>query len=190
MSCRSCHAEGHTGGFPVDTFGDESYGAPELVPSLLGVVSTGPWGWLDNFGALEDRVRTSVEPTLRGGPLDDGDAADLTAYLRSLISPPPLTAPSEASGRGGALFRSKKCADCHAGGALTTEGVRGVGLVDEAGHREFNPPSLRGVGQRTRFLHDGRAGSLEAVFSEHGHPPGASLTEAELDALLAYLRSL
>lgn len=190
MSCRSCHAEGHTGGFTADTFGDKSYGAPKLVPSLLGVGSSGPWGWLGNFPSLEDQVRVSVETTLRGKPLKDADVADLAAYLRSLRPPPPSTVTKQALDRGAALFRAKKCMNCHGGETLTADGVRDVGLVDEVGHREFNPPSLRGAGQRARFLHDGRAGSLEAVFSEHKHPPGASLTDAELPDILAYLRSL
>jgi cytochrome c peroxidase len=190
MSCRSCHAEGHTGGFTADTFGDKSYGTPKLVPSLLGVGSTGPWGWLGNFNTLEDQVRSSVETTLRGKPLNDKDVTDLVTYLRSLRPPPSVALGSSDWERGSALFRSKKCADCHTGEALTADGVRGVGLVDEAGNREFNPPSLGGVGQRTRFLHDGRAGSLEAVFSEHRHPPGTSLTGAEIRDLLAYLQSL
>jgi DNA-binding beta-propeller fold protein YncE len=190
MSCRSCHAEGHTGGFPADTFGDKSYGTPKLVPSLLGVGASGPWGWLGSFNTLEDQIRSSVETTLRGKPLKDEGVADLAAYLRSLRPPPPLVIARESSDRGAAVFRAKKCANCHAGEALTADGVRDVGLLDEAGHREFNPPSLRGVGQRTRFLHDGRAGSLEAVFSDHVHPPGASLTDSELRDLLAYLQSL
>ncbi|QEH35021.1 Di-heme cytochrome c peroxidase [Aquisphaera giovannonii] len=190
MSCRSCHAEGHTGGFAVDTFGDKSYGAPKLVPSLLGAGATGPWGWLGNFGTLEDQARFSIETTMRGKPLDDGDVADLAAYVRSLRPPPPPAAPREAADRGALVFRSKKCANCHAGEALTSDGVKDVGLVDDVGNRAFNPPSLRGVAQRTRFLHDGRAGSLEAVFSEHKHPPGVSLADSELHDLLAHLRTL
>ncbi|WP_165230437.1 cytochrome c peroxidase [Aquisphaera insulae] len=190
MSCRSCHADGHTGGFSVDTFGDGSYGAPKLVPSLLGAGSTGPWGWLGNFRTLEDQIRASVETTMRGKPPDAREVADLAAYVRSLRPPPPLAVASEASGRGTLVFRSKKCATCHAGLALTTDGVKDVGFLDDAGNREFNPPSLRGIGQRTRFLHDGRASSLEAVFSEHKHPPGVGLTDLELCDLLAYLRTL
>ena len=190
MSCRSCHAEGHTGGFPADTLGDKSYGAPKLVPSLLGVGSTGPWGWLGNFQTLEDQVRASVETTLRGKPLNGKDVTDLTAYLRSLRPPPSSTLANEVSERGIALFRSRKCVNCHAGEALTADGVKAVGLDDEVGQREFNPPSLRGVGQRTRFLHDGRAGSLEAVFTEHRHPPGTSLADDEVREILAYLRTL
>jgi cytochrome c peroxidase len=190
MSCRSCHPEGHTGGFPADTLGDKSYGDPKLVPSLLGVGSTGPWGWLGNFHTLEDQVCESVVTTLRGKPLSDKEVADLATYLRSLQPSPSSAVAREGSDRGAGLFRSKKCTNCHAGDAKTADGVRDVGLADETGHREFNPPSLRGVVQRTRFLHDGRAGSLEAVLSEYRHPPGTSLADSEIREILAYLRSL
>ena len=47
-----------------------------------------------------------------------------------------------------------------------------MGLKDEVGHHEFNPPSLRGVSNRDSFLHDGRAGSLEDVFVKEKHPRG------------------
>ena len=48
-----------------------------------------------------------------------------------------------------------------------------IGLTDEVGNREFNPPSLRGVSRRDTLLHDGRAKSLEAVFQKERHPRGA-----------------
>lgn len=71
-------------------------------------------------------------------------------------------------------------------------------------------PSLRGLWDRARFLHDGRARSLREVLATPGHPalrPGergfnerdgvpdthggtSHLTGAELDALVAYLRTL
>jgi mono/diheme cytochrome c family protein len=191
MSCRSCHADGHTGGFLADTLGDGSYGAPKLVPSLLGVGSTGPWGWLGNFPTLEDQVRSSVETTLRAPSPSIDQVADLTAYLRSLEPPPPSSPPAgaEAVARGGELYRAKKCGSCHSGGDLGGQAVRDVGLADEVGRRAFNPPSLRGVGHRARFLHDGRARSLDAVFAEHRHPPGAPLSAAEVSDLVAYLLS-
>jgi len=44
-----------------------------------------------------------------------------------------------------------------------------IGLIDETGNTRFNPPSLRGVHQRGRLLHDGRAESLRALFEDHQH---------------------
>jgi hypothetical protein len=63
-------------------------------------------------------------------------------------------------------------------------------LADEVGNRQFNPPSLRGVGQRERLLHDARADSLDDLFRHHHHPPGAHLTERDITDLIAFLRTL
>jgi cytochrome c peroxidase len=65
-----------------------------------------------------------------------------------------------------------------------------VGLPDERGLARFNPPSLRGVGQRDAFLHDGRARHLEDVFARSKHPDGKELPRAQLQDLLAFLRSI
>jgi cytochrome c peroxidase len=65
-----------------------------------------------------------------------------------------------------------------------------VGLVDEAGQRRFNPPSLRGVRQGRRFFHDGRAASLAAIFTRHRHELRGSLDAQQVSDLVAFLRSL
>jgi len=116
------------------------------------------------------------------------------AYLRSL-EPPPGGPPEgrdaeEGVGRGRAVFRDRGCAECHVGPAYTSAGQYDVGLSDEVGNRKFNPPSLRGVGRRDRFLHDGRASSLEEVFRDHAHPSGAVLSPHEVADLIAFLKTL
>jgi hypothetical protein len=65
-----------------------------------------------------------------------------------------------------------------------------VGLADERGLRRFNPPSLRGVGQGYRFLHDNRAATLEEVFTKFHHKVGKATSPADLAYLLRFLRSL
>ena len=70
MSCNSCHTDGHTNGRLTDTQGDDSYGAPKRVPSLLGVgARTVPWMWTGAIDRLEDQVRKSIETTMRGPTL-------------------------------------------------------------------------------------------------------------------------
>ena len=99
-------------------------------------------------------------------------------------------------GRGGAIvrgrevFEGRNCLFCHSGPALTSTQTFDVRLVDEAGNREFNPPSLRGVGGREPLLHDGRAADLGDLFRRHRHPQGSDYPAGELDDLIAYLRSL
>ena len=53
-----------------------------------------------------------------------------------------------------------------------------------------NPPSLRGVGQRGPYFHDGRAATLEDVFGNFGHQLKGELTPKQQADLLAFLRSL
>jgi YVTN family beta-propeller protein len=192
MSCHTCHTDGHTNGLLGDTLGDGSYGAPKRIPSLLGARATGPWTWTGSIDRLEDQVRKSVAVTMWGPALSAEDLAALTAYVRTLERPR-LTTPTDhgaASARGREVFRSKECAECHAPPEYTSSGRYDVGLVDESGQREFNPPSLRGVGRRESFLHDGRAATLEDVFLKHRHPLDTELTPGEVADLAAFLRSL
>ena len=88
------------------------------------------------------------------------------------------------------LFRSLGCVNCHVPPLYTTRGVFDVGLEDEAGHREFNPPSLRGVSQRDALFHDGRAANLSEAIRQVRHQLPRKLTAGEERALLAFLRSL
>jgi DNA-binding beta-propeller fold protein YncE len=192
MSCQSCHTDGQSNGQLADTLGDGSYGAPKLIPSLLGTGTTGPWSWNGSIDRLEDQVRKSVRMTMRGSSPSDDQVAALTGYLRSL-SAATRSIPAEetaAVARGRAVFRSQGCATCHAPPSYTMTGRYDVGLADEAGNRKFNPPSLRGVGRRGPFLHDGRAATLDAVFLEHRHPRDAEMTPEEVTDLAAFLRSL
>jgi DNA-binding beta-propeller fold protein YncE len=201
MSCHSCHSDGHTAGLLSDTLGDGTFGAAKRVPSLLGTADTGPWAWDGHVARLEDQVRKSIETTMRGRNVGDAQVEALTAYLRSL--PPPRVAPisqpaSETETaelrdlvtRGRRAFADRGCVECHAPPAYTSSATYDVGLADELGQTRFNPPSLRGVSQRGPFFHDNRADSLEDVFRRHGHPSGAKYEPGEVDALVAFLRSL
>lgn len=156
MSCHSCHSDGHTNNLASDTLGDGSFGVPKRVPSLLGVAATGPWTWTGSMARLDDQVRKSIATTMHGTKLGDSAIADLKAYLETL-SPPsrvmtePAAADSAAVAGGRAVFQERKCAVCHASPEYTTPGRYDVGLRDEVGNREFNPPSLRRV-EQSRFV--------------------------------------
>jgi YVTN family beta-propeller protein len=192
MSCQSCHTDGQSNGLSVDTLSDGGFGTPKRVSSLLGVGATGPWTWLGTTERLEDQVRKSIETTMRGKSPSAEQVEDLTAYLRSLPPPRPIPVEGadEAIERGRAVFRARRCAECHAPPEYTSEGTFDVGLVDEVGHRKFNPPSLRGVGDRAPYFHDGRAASLEDVFLRHRHPKESGWSHGEVEDLAAFLRTL
>jgi YVTN family beta-propeller protein len=192
MSCNSCHTDGHTNGLTSDTLGDDSYGAPKRVTSLLGVGATGPWMWTGAIDRLEDQVRKSIETTMRGPTPSAQQVEALTAYLRTLAPPRPLAIAGdhEAVSRGREVFMTQKCDRCHAPPAYTTPGQTDVGLSDEVGNRMFNPPSLLGVGEREPYLHDGRARTLEEVFDRYQHPRDTRWTPRDVADLVAFLKTL
>jgi YVTN family beta-propeller protein len=195
MSCHTCHSDGHTNNLSSDTLGDGSYGAPKRVPSLLGVSATSPWTWTGSIARLEDQVRKSIATTMHGPKPADSQVADLTAFLASLAPPSSSETgetPADATGiaRGREVFQARKCATCHVPPEYTSPERYDVGLKDEVGNHEFNPPSLRGVGLRDTLLHDGRARSLDEVFQKEQHPRGLTLSAAEIRDLVAFLKTL
>ncbi|MGD9854151.1 MAG: cytochrome c peroxidase [Planctomycetaceae bacterium] len=197
LSCHSCHTDGHTNGGLADTLSDGSYGTPKQVPSLLGSRDANPWAWNGQFRELHTQVGASYASTLHGDPLSLPQVNDVVAFLHTLEPPPPVdegewTADDRRQiERGRELFFSLGCKHCHVPPVTyTIDTTFDVGVHDEAGLTKFNPPSLRGLSQRRRFLHDGRAASLEAVFTEHAHQLERALSPDELEPLLAFLQSL
>lgn len=200
-SCHTCHTEGHTSQQMFDTKNDGGYGAPKLTPTLRAVTATGPWTWHGWQTDLSDAMRRSLKESMSTQKeITAADTAALLAYLETLepAANPHRTSTGDLTGaarRGLAVFEGKGgCAECHAGDHLTSDKIYAVGLVGPRDRmREFNPPTLRGLYTRRRFLHDGRAKSLEEVLSKHHRPEdiaGEALTEQELADLLDYLRSL
>jgi cytochrome c peroxidase len=194
FSCHSCHTDGHTSGRLNDNLSDGSLGTPKRVLSLLGVKDTGPWAWNGKMADLPTQVRHSVKSTMQGRAPTDDEVRDLVAYLKTLPPPPSLTeargTDAEAVKRGRKVFEEQKCAKCHEPPSYTSAGTYDVGLRDEAGETHFNPPSLRGVSQGGPYFHDGRAATLEEVFTRHRHRLADPLSDDELRDLLHFLRSL
>ena len=194
-SCHSCHTDGHTNGRLSDNLGDDYFGDPKRIPSLLGTAETRPWAWHGRVGSLDEQVRKSIRVTMQGGVPREEDVQALRAYLDQL-SPPPAVAASRgtlesaAVARGRAVFGSQGCAECHRPPAYTTAEVFDVGLRDKRGLRAFNPPSLRGVSQRAPYFHDNRAATLRDVLTEFDHGGAAGLTDGQRKDLLEFLNSL
>jgi YVTN family beta-propeller protein len=195
MSCHSCHTDGHSSDQLSDTLGDGSFGAPKRIPPLGGVAETGPWAWNGSMHVLAEQVQKSVQTTMRGKAISAEQVRELTEYLKTLPPAPPLNVAGDASAkaaieRGRALFKRHGCDHCHVPPTYTSPKTYDVGLKDELGNRMFNPPSLRGVGQRSAFFHDGRAEMLGDVFGTFRHPGKTNLSAGEGADLLAFLRSL
>lgn len=196
MSCASCHPSGHTNGQTNDNFSDQSFGSPKRVLSLLGAKDTAPYAWNGKAETLAAQVRSSLEKTMqREEPPQADEVEAISAYLKTLELPPPVDelrgVKNEAAiHRGQRLFAAHDCARCHAPPTYTSPQTYDVGLKDDQGNTQFNPPSLRGLSHRGPYFHDNRAETLEDVFRVHHHPDATELPSAELADLIAFLRSL
>ncbi len=191
MSCHSCHPDGHTNNQLVDNLSDGSYGDPKRILTLLGATDTRPWAWNGSMPDIERQVRFSIRSTMQGRDPTDAQVAALAAFVRSLEPPPKMPSPDGTAVEAGQkLFDELGCWNCHPPPSYTSPGVFDVGISDEHGCHEFNPPSLRGVGQRERYFHDNRAATLDSVFTKHKHQLKKELSKEQLDFLMAFLRSL
>ena len=128
---------------------------------------------------------------MQGNPLSEDETNDLEAYMKTLPPPPALeTEENLAVERGAAIFEAQNCRSCHSKPTFTSARIADVGLKDERGTSKFNPPSLRGVSQNAPYFHDGRARSLEAVFTEFKHQLNGELSTEQLGDLISYLNDL
>ncbi|UJR82446.1 c-type cytochrome [Sandaracinus amylolyticus] len=146
-----------------------------------------------------------------------GDLDALAAYVASLatFAPSPFRNSDgslpEAAQRGRALFEASTtgCTDCHADDRTTDSGfdergsprLHDVGTLGAGSGQRLgatlsglDTPALHGVWSTAPYLHDGSAATLREVLRErnagdaHGHT--SSLSDAEIDDLVAYLRCL
>jgi YVTN family beta-propeller protein len=208
-SCNTCHSDGHTNGLDFDTLNDgrqdlsmQHKRSRKKVPTLRRVTHTGPWTWHGWQTSLGDSMVESFTKSMQGKPPGDADVKALLAYLGTLDYPRnPYRDKdgglSPAAKRGEAVFRSAKaaCNTCHGGPELTDGKVHVVGLEErDDAYRGYNPPSLRGAYDKDPYLHDGRSKTLRDALTGPHEPDAVSglgeLSDAELDDLIAYLKSL
>ena len=153
--------------------------------------------------ALAQFVRALVTANSRyDQAFQGGPAADFAAVLT----------PQEVQGE--QLFRGAAgCGRCHVTNAQIANGVHNSGLdlvtADSgAGRGRFKVPSLRNVGVRGRFMHDGRFTALRQVVDHYdngvrdnpdldsllrtpaGGPQRLQLSPGQRDAIVAYLNTL
>jgi YVTN family beta-propeller protein len=208
-SCNTCHSDGHTNGLDFDTLNDgrqdlsnSHLRSRKKVPTLRRVTQTGPWTWHGWQKSLNDSTVESFTKSMQGRRPKPDEVEALVAYLGTLEFPRnPYREPdgslSPAAKRGEAIFRSAKaaCNTCHGGAELTDGKIHVVGLEErDDAYKGYNPPSLRSVYDKDPYLHDGRSKTLrEALAGPHSPDAVAgseTLSDAELDDLVAYLKTL
>jgi YVTN family beta-propeller protein len=140
------------------------------------------------------------------------DLDALAIYSNSfefMILSPHIPAPgqlSPAAQRGKELFVSAEvgCAKCHSGPYFTDSSLKKPYNLHDVGTSVDNPaekmgplydtPTLLGIYRQPLYLHHGKAKSLHEVLTKYNHQDRhgktSHLTPAQLDDLVAFLRSL
>lgn len=188
VACASCHPEGGDDGLTWTFRG----AGPRRTQSLRGGVKlTVPLHWEGDMRDLSQITREVFTGRMGGPEL----TAETTDALASWIEGLPLLRMAHldaaAVARGRALFEDARtaCASCHAGPLLTNNQTVDVGTGGA-----FQVPSLRGLGARAPFMHDGCAATLDGRFDLRcggdGHGDTSHLGEEQRRDLSAFLQSL
>jgi cytochrome c peroxidase len=111
--------------------------------------------------------------------------ADDTPWDRFIAGDPNALTPAQAQGF--QAFQASRCINCHVAPLFTGEGFRNIGLrppAEDTGRQEvtgdtndrgkFKVPSLRNVGLKTQFMHNGQFTTLPDVIRFYARAPGAA----------------
>ncbi len=201
-SCHSCHQDGGVNARPMDTMNDGTEMTLKTVLPLYDVAATFPWTWHGWQRNLSEAMHKSITSTMQGDPPSEEDKRALIEFLATLRQPPnPFRKAdgtlSESAERGKAIFFSRKaaCADCHNGPYFSDGKIHDVGLGSDSDHYDgYNTPPLVGTYRKVRWLHSGRARSLDRVVNDLHSPEkvngAAELSDQEAADLIAFLKSL
>ena len=201
-SCHTCHYNGGVNSKAMDTWNDGSPLTTKTVLPLYHLLETKPWTWHGWQTDLKDAMEKSFTTTMQGKGVSSAQTEAILAYFAEMKPAPNPFLQSDgsltpAAERGKKIFASTQanCMQCHKGPYFTDGEIHDVGLNSERDKYEgYNTPTLTGCYAKVRYLHDGRAKSLEEVLSGPHAPSKVSgtddFTESELKDLVAYLRSL
>ena len=187
VACASCHPEGGDDG-RVWHF---DIGDRRTIPLRGGLRGTEPLHWNGDESDLPALLNDVFTDRMYGPAHTCEERETIADWLDSIRPVAPSVDDADAVGRGQALFEdpSVGCATCHSGPHLTNNQTVDVGTGGA-----FQVPRLHGVGLRPPFLHDGRAATLRERFGPGGggdsHGQTSQLTSAQIDDLVAYLKSL
>jgi DNA-binding beta-propeller fold protein YncE len=212
FSCRSCHPDGHVDGLSYDFDGDGIGDNLLDNRSLQGIAGTKPFKWIGTNPSLEVQCGPRFARVLmRTQPIPPDDLKDLTAYLESL--PPtrwqqkhnkPLN-PSQERGKkiffatetsdGTPIPRDRQCHTCHRPPLFTNRLLSSVGTKGPRDFTDmFDTPHLLGIAHSAPYLHDGRAKTLEELWTVYQtndlHGVSSYMDKHQLNDLIEYLKTL
>lgn len=213
FSCRSCHPEGHHDALTYDLEPDGLGRNVVNNISLRGLANTAPYKWTGKNQSLYRQCGFRFAKWLtRTEPFSEEELHSLVAYILSL-SPAPgryRTASgelTESQRRGQAIFGrtetndgrpippENRCITCHPPPLFTNRMKADVGTSGPTDtETEFDTPALSNLYDHGPYLHDGRAITIEEIWTKYSpddtHGVANDLTKAQLNDLVEYLKSL
>lgn len=202
FSCNSCHPDGGSDGISwkfvhvKDALGREIDRNAKGLRGHIG--ESGPYRWSGHEPSLERFIEEEIPGLLQGQKPTPAEVHALAAYVGSLpLTPNPFRLPDDSftapAVRGKALFEGKAgCVSCHAGPRAGGQQKAWIGTTPPG--IELQVPRLGGVYDTDPYLHDGKARTLEEVFSQQNpkklHGKAHELSDGERKDLLEYVREL
>lgn len=213
-SCYTCHPDAHEDGLVYNMASRDMGRNMTNTQSLRNIGDTPPYKWNGKNQTVykQDGMRFSTVLT-RTEAFNYKDLDAISAYIMTGIPNPPnlqynpdgeLT---EAQKRGKAIFERTKdirgieipavnrCVTCHPAPYYTNKKVADVGTLAPTDDSVlFDTPHLNNIFASPPYLHDGRAATLEEIWTIYGkteqHGAVNDLTKMQLNDLIEYLKSL
>lgn len=192
QSCNGCHpGDGRSDGMNWDLMND-GVGNSKNCKSMLFSHVTPP--------SMISGVRATAEVAVHAGfkfiqffDIETEHAECVDAYLKSLRPvPSPYLVNGELSDKakaGRKVFEKLGCGECHSGPYFTDMKMHRIG-EDIEFEKGWDTPTLREVWRTAPYLFDGRAVTMEEVFSVHKHGVEKKVSKKEIEALTEYVNSL
>ena len=212
FSCHSCHPDGGIDNITYDIEPDGIGLNPVDNRTLRGILDTAPFKWTGKNPTISRQCgpRLAVFFT-RIDPFTPDQVEALESYIRTIPRNPNRYRVGDeltpAQRRGKALFERAttnsgdpipiggRCSGCHPAPYHTNREMVAVGTASELDtHDVFDVPHLNNIYESAPYLHDGRAETLEEIwtrfnpYDEHGVTN--DMTKDQLNDLIEYLKTL
>lgn len=213
-ACYTCHPDQHEDGLVYNMAGTDMGRNLANVQTLRDIGDIPPYKWNGKNQTIykQDGMRFSTILT-RTEAFSHKELDALVAFIvTSNPNPPnlrfnPHGELTEAQLRGKEIFyrdmdnlgneipESNRCYTCHPPPYFTNLEMTDVGtLADSDDPMKFDVPQLNNVYESAPYLHDGKAATLEEIWTRHNdhdeHGVANDMTKDQLNDLVEYLKSL
>lgn len=213
-SCYTCHPDYHEDGLVYNMAGKDMGRNVTNVQSLREINHTAPFKWngLNQSVYKQDGMRFSTVLT-RTEAYSYPDLDAMVSFILTGIKNPPnlmynptgeLTAAQlrgkeiferTVDSKGKEIPENGRCVTCHPAPYYSNFQFTDVGTLSESDDTiRFDTPHLNNVFASAPYLHDGRAVTLEEIWTKYGgndkHGVVNDMTKMQLNDLIAYLNSL